>query len=50
MIAITDDGAFELIYLDFISEKFSTVEQAKETAPEFAIAVLSKTINLVEQI
>lgn len=43
MMAITDDeGAFELLYLDFQSEKFPTIEAAKAAAPAFARAVLKQ--------
>lgn len=51
MMAITDDeGAFELLYLDFQSSKFSTIEVAKAAAPEFAMAVLSEMARLINQI
>lgn len=51
MIAITtdeDDDKFILIYLDFESDKFSTIEQAKENAPAFAQAVLQHMSYLVQ--
>lgn len=49
MMAITDDeGAFELLYLDFQSSKFSTIESAKVAAPAFAQAVLSHMADIIE--
>lgn len=49
MIAITDDDdGFILIYLDFESDKFTTIEQAKENAPVFYQAVLQHMGSLVQ--
>lgn len=48
MVAITnDDDGFILIYLDFESDKFATIEQAKENAPAFTQAVLQHMSSLV---
>lgn len=45
-----EDGTdgFELIYLGFKSNRFSTLEEAKVAAPRFATIVLQSMIGLVQ--
>ncbi|WP_442447074.1 hypothetical protein [Pseudomonas sp. NCHU5208] len=48
MLAITDDaGAFDLDYMGHTAGGFPTIEAAKEAAPEFARAVLSRLLTLI---
>lgn len=49
MVAITNDaGAFELDYLGHIGCGFSSIEDAKVAAPEFARTVLERLRNLIQ--
>lgn len=51
MMAITDDaGAFELDYLGHIGSGFSSIEDAKAAAPEFARVVLERLRNLIQDV
>lgn len=50
MTAITDDvGAFELDYLGHTAGGFTSIEEAKAAAPEFARAVLERLRNLIQE-
>lgn len=50
MIVLTDDnGGFKLHYLDCESEQFSSMEEAKTSASEFAVAVLEYMIQFIER-
>lgn len=50
MDVITNNGkdGFVLIYLDFESDDFATMEEAKRNAPDFAQAVLRHMRTLVQ--
>lgn len=49
MIATIDvAGAFELEYLGHKADGFSSIEDAKTAAPEFAIAVLERMRTLIQ--
>lgn len=49
MTAITDDaGAFELLYLGFVTGGFPTIDAAKAAAPLFARRVLAHLSNLID--
>ncbi|MGA4422878.1 hypothetical protein ACI2UY_22320 [Ralstonia nicotianae] len=49
MTAITDDaGAFELLYLGFVTGGFPTIEAAKAAAPEFARRVFAHMSSLID--
>lgn len=51
MVAITDSaGSFELYYLGHIGSGFSSIEDAKAAAPEFARAVLDRLRNLIQDV
>jgi len=51
MMAITDDaGAFELDYLGHIASSYTSIEEAKTAAPEFARAVLDRLRNLIQDV
>lgn len=50
MMAITDDaGGFDLLYLNFKTGGFATMEAAKQAAPEFARRVLRQMIEMVTE-
>lgn len=49
MAAITDDaGAFDLLYLGFVTGGFPTIDAAKDAAPQFARRVLSHLSSLID--
>lgn len=48
MMAITDDaGAFQLLYLGFQTGSFTTIEDAKKSAPALARKVLSRLSEMI---
>lgn len=48
MMALTDDaGGFDLHYLHFKTGGFTTMESAKQAAPEFARQALAQLIEIV---
>lgn len=51
MVAITDDaGAFELDYMGHIGSGFSSIEDAKAAAPDFARTVLERLRTLIQDV
>lgn len=48
LVAITDDaGAYQLMYLGFELGGFTSIERAKEAAPDFARRVLGRLAEMI---
>lgn len=49
MTAITDDaGAFDMLYLGYVTGGFQTIEAAKTAAPGFARQVFAHLSSLID--